>query len=169
MGLHFLSYSWNKTSSIVYPEVLVSTLNFPSFFRKVSMSWLVILSFSSLNAFWYLLSYFYSFFLLSLLRGFAMWHKFLIKHWYKFTNPKKIFTSFILVGVFHSLTSLTLLFSIWTSSLSTTTLSMDISLTSKLYFNHLKQRLYFSAIFKNCIVLSSSFFLVLVDITKSSI
>ena len=45
---------------------------------------------------------------------------------------------------------------------------MDISLVLKLHFDHLKQILCFSAIFKKCIVFFSSSFFVLVGITKSS-
>ena len=78
-------------------------------------------------------------------------------------------TFFILVGIFHSITAFTLLFSICTSPYPTTTSRIEIPLASKSHFDHLKHRLCFSAIFKNQIILFSSSFLVLVDITKSYI
>jgi len=83
-------------------------------------------------------------------------------------NPKKLSTSFTLIEVFYSLIALTLLFSIDTSSLPTTTPKIGISLTLNMHFDYLKQMLCFFAIFKNYIVLSSNFFLVLANITKSS-
>ena len=87
----------------------------------------------------------------------------------KFTNLKKLFTFFTLVEVFYSLTALILLFSIWTSPLLIITPRMSIFSVLKLHFDHLKQRLCFSAIFKNQIVCFSSSFLILVGITKLSI
>ena len=143
------------------PEVFVFTWNFLPLFRKVSTGWLVIFFFSSLNASWCFFSYFHFFFPLILLRYLAIWFKFLINLWWNF---KKLSTFFILVGIFHSMTAFTLLFSICTSPYPTTTSRIEISLASKSHFDHLKHRLCFSAIFKNQIFLSSSFFLVLVDI-----
>ena len=151
------------------PEVFVFTQNFLSLFRKVSTGWLVIFFFSSLNASWYFFSHFHFLFLLSSLRDLAIWLKFLINLWWKFANFKKLSTFFILVEIFHSMTAFTLLFSICISPYPTTTSRIEISLALKSHFDHLKHRLCFSAIFKNQIILSSSSFLVLVDITKSSI
>ena len=80
IGFYFSSYSWNKTPPITCSKVSISTLNFPSLFRRTSTSWLVILSLSSLNAFWYSSSYFHSFFPLSSLRGFTIWFR--ITYWF---------------------------------------------------------------------------------------
>ena len=66
---------------------------------------------------------------------------------------KKLFTSFILVGIFYSLTALTLLFSICTSHHPTITTRMGILLALKLYFDYLKQRLCFSTTFENHIII----------------
>ena len=79
IGFYFYSYSQDKTSSMIYSNTLISALNFPSLLGRASTGWLVILFFNSLNAVWCSSSYFYFFLLLSLLRGFAIGLKFLIK------------------------------------------------------------------------------------------
>ena len=72
--------------------------------------------------------------------------------------------------VIFSLSSLNALScSIWICPLPTTTPKIGISSMLKLYFDLLKHRLCFSAIFKNWIVISSSSFMVLAGIMKSSI
>ncbi len=72
-----------------------------------------------------------------------------------------------MVGVFYYFTTLILSFSIWTSLCPTTTPRMGISLASKLHFDCLKYRLCFSATFRKCIILSSSFFLCFGQISQS--
>ena len=80
IGFHFSSCSWNRTSSMMCSDTLVSTLKFSSLLDRACTSWLVIFSFSLSNVFWYFSSYFQSFLHLSSLRGFTIWLKFLIKH-----------------------------------------------------------------------------------------
>ena len=77
-------------------------------------------------------------------------------------------TSFILVGIFHSLTVLTLSASICTCTLPTTTPKIGISSMLKSHFDCLKQRLCFSAILRNQVVLSSSSFIFFANIIKLS-
>ena len=69
---------------------------------------------------------------------------------------------------FYSLTTLTLSVSIHTCSFPTTTPRIGISSMLKSHFDHLKQRMYFSVILRNWIVLSSSSFIFFASITKSS-
>ena len=76
---------------------------------------------------------------------------------------------FTFVGVFHSLIALTFSFSICTSPFPTCTPSTGISVVLKLYFNHLKHKLCFSAILRNLIVLFLSSSSVFARITKLSI
>ena len=83
-------------------------------------------------------------------------------------KPKKLSTSFTFVGVFHSLIALTFSSSICTSLFPTYTPSISISVALKLHFDCLKHKLCFSAILRNLIVHSSSFFSVFARITKSS-
>ena len=61
-------------------------------------------------------------------------------------------TSFIFVGVFHSLIALTFSSSICTSLFPTHIPSMGISVILKLHFDYLKHRLCFSTILRNLIV-----------------
>ena len=77
--------------------------------------------------------------------------------------------SLTFVGIFHSFTTLIFSCSILTCLFPTITPRMGISSILKLYFDHLKHRLCFSAIFKNLIVCFSNTSMVFAGITKSSI
>ena len=77
--------------------------------------------------------------------------------------------SLTFIGVFHFFTALIFSYSILTCPFPTITPRIVIYSILKLYFDHLKYKLYFSAIFKNLIILFSNFSRVFAGITKLSI
>ena len=81
-------------------------------------------------------------------------------------KPQEAFYFLYLGGVFHSLTTLTLLVFIYTCPLPTTTPKIGIFSMLKSHFDHLKQRLCFSVILRNRIVLSLSSFMLFAGIMK---
>ena len=58
MGFHFPSYSWDRTSPIIYAEVSVSTHNFSSLFGKADI---VLWDIWTLTIFYFLFFYFSDF------------------------------------------------------------------------------------------------------------
>ena len=77
--------------------------------------------------------------------------------------------SLTFIGILHSFTTLIFSCSILTCLFPTITPRIGISSILKSYFDCLKHRLCFSAIFKNLIILSSNYSIVFAGITKSSI
>jgi len=111
----------------------------------------------------------FSFFLaFQFVQGFCCVAEVVDKPSIEIANPRKLSTSLIFVGVFHSLTAFIFSCSILTCPLPTTTPRIGISSILKLHFDHLKYKLCFSAIFKNWIVHSSNSSIVLAGMTKSS-
>ena len=162
------SCSCERTPLIACPDASTSTLDFPSLLGRASTGCVVIFCFSSLNVFCSSSVHFNSPFSFSQFNGTAMWLKSLINHQQKFAKPRKLSTSFTFVGILYSLIALTFSFSICTSPFPTHTGSMGISVVLKSHFDHLKHRLCFSAILRNLIVHSSSYFSIFARITKSS-